>query len=122
MIDADGFLFHRGRADGAIIRGGFKLLPETIERAPLLHPAVAAAAVVGLADQRLGQVPAAVVQLTPGAAQAGVAELEAHLRGHVPATHIPVAWRFVEGVPRTPMSFKVDRPAVRQLFETDRPD
>jgi acyl-coenzyme A synthetase/AMP-(fatty) acid ligase len=122
VIDEDGFLFHRGRADGAIIRGGFKLLPETIERALLLHPAVAAAAVVGLADQRLGQVPAAVVQLAPGAPQPGAAELEAHLRNHVPATHIPVAWRFVEAVPRTPMSFKVDRPAVRQLFETDRPD
>ena len=32
VIDEDGFLFHRGRADGAIIRGGFKLLPETIEQ------------------------------------------------------------------------------------------
>lgn len=31
LIDADGFLFHRGRADGAIMRGGFKLLPETID-------------------------------------------------------------------------------------------
>ena len=65
MIDADGFLFHRGRADGAIMRGGFKLLPETIERALLLHPSVSAAAVVGLPDARLGQVPAAAVQIKP---------------------------------------------------------
>ena len=33
VLDEDGFLFHRGRADGAIVRGGFKLLPDTIERA-----------------------------------------------------------------------------------------
>ena len=46
-----------------------------------------------------------------------VAELEAHLRDHVPATHIPVVWRFVDALPRTAMSFKVDRPAVRKLLE-----
>jgi long-chain acyl-CoA synthetase len=44
MLDADGFLFLRGRADGAINRGGFKILPETIERALLLHAAISAAA------------------------------------------------------------------------------
>jgi acyl-coenzyme A synthetase/AMP-(fatty) acid ligase len=115
MIDADGFLFHRGRADGAILRGGFKLLPETIENALLLHPGVSSAAVVGVADHRLGQVPAATVVLKPGH-QAGAAELEAHLRGHLLATHIPVHWRFVDALPTTP-SLKIDRPALRQAFE-----
>jgi len=115
MLDGDGFLFHRGRADGAIMRGGFKLLPETIERALLLHPDVSAAAVIGVADRRLGQVPAAAVQFKPGVAGASEADLEVHLRQHVPATHIPVRWCFVDELPRTP-SFKVDRPALRSLF------
>ncbi len=115
MLDEDGFLFHRGRADGAIMRGGFKLLPETIERALLLHPAISAAAVIGVADRRLGEVPAAAVQSKPGVEQPSQAELEAHLRGHVPATHIPVKWRFVDELPRTP-SFKVNRPVLRALF------
>lgn len=115
VIDQDGFLFHRGRADGAIMRGGFKLLPETIERALLLHPAVSAAAATGLADHRLGQVPAVAVQFKPGIEPPTAAQLEAHLRERLPATHIPVAWRFVAALPRTP-SFKVDRPALRQLF------
>ncbi len=118
VIDAEDFLFLRGRADGAIIRGGFKLLPETIERALQLHPTVAAAAVVGLADQRLGQVPAAVVQLKPEMPAPTAAELETHLRDHLLATHIPVAWRFVEEMPRTALSFKVDQGALRRLFET----
>jgi acyl-CoA synthetase (AMP-forming)/AMP-acid ligase II len=118
VIDEDGFLFHRGRADGAIMRGGFKLLPETIERALLLHDAISAVAVLGLPDQRLGQVPAAVIQLKPGVHRPEVADLEAHLRRHVYATHIPVAWRIVEELPRTP-SLKIDRPAVRRLFEAD---
>ncbi len=116
VIDADGFLFHRGRADGAIMRGGFKLLPETIERALMLHQEISAAAVVGLADKRLGQVPAAAIQLKPGVEQPSVADLEAHLRDHVLATHIPVEWRFVAALPTTP-SLKTDKPAVRRLFE-----
>jgi long-chain acyl-CoA synthetase len=116
VIDADGFLFHRGRADGAIMRGGFKLLPETIERALLLHPSVSAAAVVGLRDARLGEVPAAVVQIRSGLSRPTIGDLERHLRDHVYATHIPVAWRFVDDLPRT-ASFKVDGSAVRGLFE-----
>jgi long-chain acyl-CoA synthetase len=115
MIDTDGFLFHRGRADGAIVRGGFKLLPETIERALLLHCSISAAAVVGLPDPRLTQIPAAAIKFKPGVVRPTVADLEKHLREHVPATHIPVIWRFVESLPTTP-SFKVDRPALRLLF------
>jgi long-chain acyl-CoA synthetase len=65
VIDKDGFLFLRGRADGAIMRGGFKVLPEVIERALLLHPAVAETAVVAVADQRVGQVPGAAIRLNP---------------------------------------------------------
>lgn len=117
VIDADGFVFHRGRADGAIIRGGFKLLPETIERALLTHPAISAAAVLGLPDQRLGQVPTAAIQLKLNVERPPIAELEAHLRAQLPATFIPVAWQFVNELPRTP-SLKVDLPAVRKLFQS----
>ena len=118
VLDEDGFMFHRGRADGAIMRGGFKLLPETIERALLLHPAVSAAGVLGLSDHRLGQVPAAAVQFKPGLERPTISELEAHLRTYVLATHVPVHWRIVEELPKTP-SFKIDRLALRPLFETE---
>lgn len=117
VIDEDGFLFHCGRADGAIVRGGFKLLPETIERALLEHPAVSAAAVVGLDDRRLGQVPVAVIAPKPDCEAPSVDELEAHLRQRVLATHIPVDWRIVKELPRTRLSFKVDQSAVRELFQ-----
>ena len=118
VLDQDGFLFLRGRADGAIMRGGFKILPETIERALLTHPSISAAAVLGIADQRLGEVPAAVIQLKPGCAQPTVSELESHLRGRLYATHIPAAWRFVADLPRTP-SLKVDRRALLPLFQPE---
>lgn len=115
LIDADGFLFHRGRADGAIMRGGFKVLPETIEAALLLHPAVSAVGVVAVADPRVTEVPGAVIALAPDAPAPDIAELETHLRQHLPATHLPVHWRFVDSLPKNP-SFKIDRPALKELF------
>lgn len=116
LIDGDGFLFLRGRADGAVMRGGFKLIPEVIERALQLHPAIAAAAVVGRKDHRLGEVPVAAIQLKPGADWPGNAALDAHVRAHVPATHVPVDWRQFDDIPRN-RSMKTDRPALRRLFE-----
>jgi acyl-coenzyme A synthetase/AMP-(fatty) acid ligase len=117
VIDEDGFVFVLGRADGAINRGGFKLLPDDIERALQQHPAVAAAGVIGIPDNRLGQVPGAVVELDPRKPKPSVEELDAHLRQNLPSTHLPAAWRFVEKLPYTNM-MKVDRVALRRLFET----
>jgi long-chain acyl-CoA synthetase len=116
LIDEDGFLFLRGRADGAIVRGGFKLLPETIERALCLHPAVAGAIVVGISDRRLGQVPAAVVRLKTGRERPSIEDLEKHLRQHVYATHIPTAFQFVDALPLN-TSAKPDLMQARRLFK-----
>ena len=54
-IDADGFLWILGRADQAIIRGGFKVRPDDVRAALERHPRVRAAAVVSRADPRLGR-------------------------------------------------------------------
>jgi long-chain acyl-CoA synthetase len=115
VIDEDGFLFLRGRADGAIMRGGFKILPETIQQALLGHPAISAVAAVGIPDQRLGQVPAAAIEIKPGVTAPSFEEIEAYLREQVLATHIPTRWLIVDELPKT-VSMKVDRPAVIRLF------
>ncbi|HEY3695822.1 fatty acid--CoA ligase family protein [Phenylobacterium sp.] len=115
VVDEDGFLYHRGRSDGAIMRGGFKIVPEVVVTALQSHPAVSAAAVVGVPDRRLGEIPVAAFELRPGAAAPSHKELEIHLRGILPATHLPVEYRQVEALPRTP-SFKLDVLALRQIF------
>lgn len=118
-IDADGFLFHHGRADGAISRGGFAILPGIIERALVSHPQVAAASVIGLSHRRLGEVPVAAIQPKDIAHPPDLGELERHVRDHVFATHVPVQYRIVKQLPRN-HALKVDLARVRALFE--RPD
>jgi acyl-coenzyme A synthetase/AMP-(fatty) acid ligase len=119
-IDKDGFLFHLGRADGAINRGGFKIMPEPIERALMQHPAVAVASVVAVKDERLGEVPGAMVELLPGATAPSAAELEAHVRKHVPSTFVPVYYDIVPNIPRT-SSLKIDMGTIRkQMNEMHR--
>lgn len=117
VLDDDGYLFLRGRTDGAIVRGGFKILPTVIEAGLLKNPAVATPAVVGVADKRLGQVPAAAVVLKAGCHQTSEM-LATDLRRHLPATHIPVHWRVVDALPMTP-SCKIDIAGLRGLFTND---
>ena len=114
-IDADGFLFLCGRADAAINRGGFKILPDEVAAVLARHPAVAEASVVGLPDPRLGEVPAAAVTLKPGAAEPAASELIQFARQHLTAYQVPVKVRVVAEMPRTP-SMKISQPGVRELL------
>ena len=116
-IDADGFLFLHGRADGAINRGGFKIVPEVVVTALLGHPGVADAAVVGMPDARLGEVPVAAVE-PGGGANLDPAALLAWLRDRLPAYQLPAAIRVVPALPRN-ASLKVALHEVRQLFGAD---
>ncbi len=113
-LDADGFLFLHGRADGAIMRGGFKIVPEVVEDVLRAHPAIAEVAVVAIPDPRLHEVPAALLVPSDPASPPEPAQLEAHVRAHLPAPYVPAAWTFVAALPRT-VSFKTDRAAARAL-------
>lgn len=117
-IDADGFLFMHGRADAAIIRGGFKVLPEVVAEALQQHPQVREAAVVGIPDERLGAVPVAAVELVAGG-EVSETELIGFVRQRLTVYQVPVQVRIVPELPRTP-SMKAALPAVRALFEGDR--
>ncbi len=116
VIDDDGFLFHRGRNDGVIVRGGFKILPNAIERVIDNYPGVAASCVVGVTEPRLGHVPVAVIEMQKGVAPPDPAALGVHLRATLPATNIPVAYHVVDALPRTP-SLKIDLKTVRAMGE-----
>jgi long-chain acyl-CoA synthetase len=114
VLDADGFLFIKGRADSAIIRGGFKIFPEDIVAALQTHPAILEAAVIAIPDPRLGQVPVAAYTLKAGADDPGEGELDQLLRQSLMPYQVPTHFLRVEELPRTP-SLKVSQPALRAL-------
>ncbi|NTY59311.1 AMP-binding protein [Mycolicibacterium sphagni] len=118
-IDADGFLWILGRADQAIIRGGFKVLPDDVRAALESHPAVLGAAVVGRPDERLGDTPVAMVELRDASSASGT-DLTEYLRGRLAPYEIPSEIAVVESIPRTP-SGKADLTAVRQHFTGREP-
>jgi acyl-coenzyme A synthetase/AMP-(fatty) acid ligase len=117
-IDADGFCWILGRADQAIIRGGFKILPDTV-RAALEHdPRVLGAAVVGRDDERLGAVPVAAVELRPGTGVVSADDLRDAASKVLARYELPDELRVVDTLPRTP-SGKIDLAAVQDLFRVE---
>jgi acyl-CoA synthetase (AMP-forming)/AMP-acid ligase II len=117
-IDADGFVYILGRADQAIIRGGFKVRPEDVRAALERDPRVRGAAVVGRADARLGAVPVAAVELRPGTPPVGPEELLSAAAAVLARYELPAEVRLVDALPRTPAG-KVDLAAVQDLFTAD---
>ena len=116
VLDADHFLFIRGRADNAIIRGGFKVQPDDVVAALHQHPAVREAAVVGVPDERLGAVPAAALILRDGHAAPEPDVLKAWLKERLLPYQVPVHVRVVDDFPRTP-SMKPSAPGLQALFK-----
>jgi long-chain acyl-CoA synthetase len=113
-LDADGFLYIRGRSDDAIVRGGFKVLPDDVARVLRQHPLVGDVAVVGIDDARLGQIPVAVIETRPGQPAPDPAELEKLARDNLTPYQVPAAFRFTESLPRTP-SLKIIRAEVKEM-------
>jgi long-chain acyl-CoA synthetase len=114
-LDEDGFLFLEGRADDAINRGGFKIVPEEVAEVLRLHPRVGDAALVGIADARSGQLPAAVVEPRDPAMPPDEAELLDFLKDRLPAYKLPARWAIVKEIPRT-ATLKPRREGLKALF------
>jgi long-chain acyl-CoA synthetase len=114
VIDKDGFLYIKGRADDAIVRGGFKVLPDDVIKVLRQHPDVKDVAVVGVPDERLGAVPVAVIELQPGVTNPDPAEFKQFAREHLTPYQVPVGYKFVDALPRT-HSMKVVRAEVLEI-------
>lgn len=119
-LDADGFLYIDGRADDVILRGGFKIAPETVATALRGHDAVADAGVAGLPDQRLGQIPIAAVELRAGASTTSD-ELRSHCRAMLTPYEVPAEIYVVDELPRG-AALKVDRRRLTAMLEELRVD
>jgi fatty-acyl-CoA synthase len=95
--DDEGFFQIRGRLKELIISGGENIYPAEVEEALASHPAVIEAAVVGMPDERWGEVCAAFVVLREPVEEP---ELTAFCRERLAAFKVPRSFSFVESLPR----------------------
>jgi acyl-CoA synthetase (AMP-forming)/AMP-acid ligase II len=114
-VDADGFVWIEGRASDMVNRGGLKVHPGEVEEVLRLAPAVADAAVVGVPDERLGEVPWAFLVLVDGAVAPEGGDLESLCRAHLAPYKVPVGFTVVDELPRN----EVGKVLKRELI--DRP-
>ena len=111
-MDERGFLRIEGRLTDMIIRGGENIYPREIEDVLFAHPGVAEVAVVGVPDERWGEVVAAFIR--PAAKSTPtVDDLRSHCREHLAPYKTPVVWRFVDAFPLTP-SGKIQKYRLRE--------
>ncbi|WP_263406419.1 class I adenylate-forming enzyme family protein [Microbacterium hominis] len=98
--DADGVFRIVDRRKDIFISGGENVAPAEVERALLLHPAIADAAVVGVPDDVWGERGVAFVVRAEGAAL-GADEVLAHARAELAGFKVPVRVAFVDDLPRS---------------------
>jgi len=111
-LDAQGFIRVTGRVKDMIIRGGENHFPAEIEAALISHPDIAQVAVVGLPDEKWGEVIAAFILSD---SSPDVADLRNHCRAHLSAQKTPSVWVQVSEFPLTG-SGKVQKFAIREQY------
>jgi acyl-CoA synthetase (AMP-forming)/AMP-acid ligase II len=114
-IDENGYVSITGRAKEMIIRGGENIFPAEIEHAVRALDQVADVAVIGVPDDRYGEVCCAYVRLAEGQAL-GLEEFRLLLTGRVARYKIPAYLRIVDELPLTP-SGKVQKFKLKELFD-----
>jgi long-chain acyl-CoA synthetase len=114
-LDEDDYLFIVDRKKDIIIRGGENISCQEVEAALYEHDAVAEACVFGLADERLGEVPGAVVHLHDGQS-ASEEELRAFVKSRLAAFNTPERiWIAGEALPRLGTE-KIDKVGLRAKY------
>lgn len=102
-IDDDGYVWFDSRKDDVINSSGYRIGPTEIEDCLGSHESVAMSAVIGVADERRGQVPRAYVVVREGvvANDELIDTLRAHVRSRLATHEVPRDIIFIDELPRT---------------------
>ncbi|MDR0819438.1 MAG: acyl--CoA ligase, partial [Oscillospiraceae bacterium] len=112
MEDEDGFIFLVDRKKDVIITGGENLYPVQIEDFLRTHDAIKDVAVIGISDERLGEIAAAVIELKSGV-KCSETDINEHCKG-LPRYKRPRKIIFAD-VPRNPTG-KIEKPKLREKY------
>ena len=117
-LDADGYLYIHDRVKDMIISGAENIYPAEVESAIYGHPSVAEVAVIGVPDDKWGEVVKAVVALKPGA-EADADAIIAFARTRIAAFKAPKSVDFIDALPRN-ASGKILRKDLREPYWAGR--
>jgi len=115
--DGDGFFYIVDRKSDMIIRGGENIYPREIDEVLYQHPAVAAAATIGIPDQLYGEEVAAFIVLKEGR-EATEDEFIAFCRARLADYKCPKTVRLVKEIPKGPTGKLLKRELARQFSDT----
>lgn len=118
--DANGFLRIVDRKKDMIVTGGFNVYPREIEDILTAHAAVAAAAVIGLPDDRWGEIVTACVVLANGQTMTQT-EVQDLVRSEKGAYQTPKRVIFIDAIPQTAVG-KPDKKTLRATLLQNHPD
>ena len=113
-LDARGYHRHR-TAQGTDHQGGENISPAEIETILVGHDAILDVAVVGVPDDRWGEIVAAVIRVHDDAAQLGKAEFIDYLAARLAPFKVPARWFVTDSLPMTPTG-KVQKFALRDAI------
>jgi acyl-CoA synthetase (AMP-forming)/AMP-acid ligase II len=111
-LDADGYLFIKGRLREVIIRGGENIVPREIEEVLQSYPAVCEAAVVGRPDPIYGEQVVAYLTVRANWDAENSKQLHRHMEQHLSSPKIPVELIILDDLPRNTAG-KIDRRLLR---------
>ncbi len=100
-LDAAGRLYIDGREDDMIVSGGENVFPGEVEDLLAGHPAIAEAAVIGVADEQFGQRLRAYVVIRDGE-RLDADAVRGHVRASLARYKVPRDVEFLEELPRNP--------------------
>ena len=111
-MDEDGFIYLVDRKKDVIISGGENIYPVQIEDFLRTHEAIKDAAVIGLPDDRLGEIAAAIIELKPGfkCKEEDIREFCVQLPRYKRPRKI-----IFDHVPRNPTG-KIEKPRLREKY------
>lgn len=113
-VDDQGFLFISDRLKDMIISGGENIYPAEVEQAIMELPEIESVAVIGVPDDKWGEVPRAVVVLKAGS-ELTEADISSHLDGRLARYKIPRTSVFLNELPRT-ASGKIRKADLRKQY------
>ncbi len=115
-VDEDGYYRVTGRVKDMIIRGGENVYPLEIENFLLTMPGVLDAQIVGIPDERLGEIVGAFIRTRPGYEDMTEEDVRAFAIPRIARYKVPKRVFFIDEFPMTP-SMKVQKFKLREMAE-----